>query len=62
MKLSSGTSGNDGGTPKIFTKSFWLGSENSAVNTDRFWLYLGAIGIVLCLICLVRAIEISKTH
>jgi hypothetical protein len=38
-------------------RSFWLGSDHSAVNVNRFWLYLGGIGFTLCAVCLVRAIE-----
>jgi len=51
-----------GDVPKIFTRNFWLGPEQSAVSIDRFWIYLSSIAIILCLICLVRAIEISRLH
>lgn len=44
-------------TPHFLSPSFWLGSDQSAVNINRFWLYLGAIGFGLCAVCLVRAIE-----
>ena len=46
----------------VFTPSFWLGSEQSAVNINRFWLYLGGIAFALCAICLVRTIEIFGKH
>jgi hypothetical protein len=41
---------------------FWLGSDESAVNISRFWIYLAFIGIGLCMICFVRAVELLKTH
>ena len=43
----------------FFSRAFWLGSDQSAVNINRFWLYLGAIGVTLCAVCLVRAIGSS---
>ena len=41
----------------LFHRDFWLGSDQSAVNINRFWIYLGGIGFTLCAICLVRAIK-----
>ena len=35
----------------------WLGSDNSAVNTYRFWIYLLFLVTALCLICLLRALK-----
>jgi len=37
-------------------RKVWLGQEDSAVNITRFWIYLGFIGLGLCLLCLVRSI------
>ena len=47
---------------RLFSQEFWLGSEGSAVNVNRFWLYLAAISIILCAVCLVRALEIHGNH
>jgi hypothetical protein len=46
----------------LFARSFWLGSDHSAVNINRFWLYLGGISLTLCAICLVRVLEVSSRH
>lgn len=45
------------GLKQIWSKDYWLGQDQSAVNINRFWLYLGALGFALCLTCLLRAIE-----
>ena len=39
------------------SRAIWLGSDHSAVNVNRFWVYLAGIGLTLCAVCLVRAIE-----
>lgn len=39
----------------------WLGSDHSAVNYRRFWVYLGFLAVSLCLICLVRAVKTMKS-
>jgi hypothetical protein len=46
----------------IFNRAFWLGSDHSAVNINRFWVYLGGIAFALCAICLVRTITILGKH
>ena len=47
---------------RFFSRDFWLGSEGSAVNVNRFWLYLAAISVILCVVCLLRALEIHRNH
>lgn len=47
----------DSSWKRLVSKDYWLGLEQSAVNINRFWLYLGSIGFVLCLTCLVKSIE-----
>jgi hypothetical protein len=47
---------------RFFSRDFWLGSEGSAVNVNRFWLYLAAISVILCAVCLLRALEIHGNH
>lgn len=41
----------------LMNRSFWLGEESSSINKNRFWLYLLAIGLTLCLVCLIRAAQ-----